>query len=127
MCVLYKSHWRHIHTVPEPNLNKFTKINDITTHHIIAQIKYSIFETEPNVMKQFKQNNQIQVQVQIRLVKNYKIQFQSYSINKLQIRRIFIQIHVHLWKRIRHFKILQSIGFAYDVGIISSAKCMKYK
>jgi len=38
-----------------------------------------------------------------------------------------------LWKeilfqqRIRHFKILQSIYFAYDVGIISSAKCMKYK
>jgi len=35
-----------------------------------------------------------------------------------------------LWKeilsqqRIRHFKILH---FAYDVGIISSAKCMKYK
>jgi len=38
-----------------------------------------------------------------------------------------------LWKeilsqqRIRYFKILQSIYFAYDVGIISSAKCMKYK
>ena len=38
-----------------------------------------------------------------------------------------------LWKevlsqqRIRHIKILQSIYFAYNVGIISSAKCMKYK
>jgi len=30
-------------------------------------------------------------------------------------------------QRIRHFKILQSIYFAYGVGIISSAKCMKYK
>ena len=38
-----------------------------------------------------------------------------------------------LWKevlsqqKIRHFEILLSIYFAYDVGIISSAKCMKYK
>jgi len=38
-----------------------------------------------------------------------------------------------LWKkifcqqRITHFKILQSIYCAYDVGIISSAKYMKYK
>jgi len=35
-------------------------------------------------------------QVQIRLVRNYEIQIHSQSIKKLQIRRIYIQIHVHL-------------------------------
>jgi len=49
--VLYNSLWRYIFTEPEPNLNKFTKINDIITHNVIAQIKYSNLETEPNVTK----------------------------------------------------------------------------
>jgi len=43
-------------------------------------------------MKKFKQNYEIQ----IRLVRNYEIQIQSKSNKKLQIRRIYIQIHVHL-------------------------------
>jgi len=81
-------------------LNKFTQINDIITHfNVIEQIKYNNLETEPNVMKIFKQNHKIQFQVQIRLVRNYEIQVQSKSIKKLQIRRIYIQIqiHVHRW------------------------------
>jgi len=52
--VLYNSERRHIFTEPEPNLNKFTQINDIITQNVIAQIKYSNLETEPNVMKKFK-------------------------------------------------------------------------
>jgi len=52
-------------------LNKFTHINGIITRNVIAQIKYSNLESEPNVMKKFKQNYQIQIQVQIRLVRNY--------------------------------------------------------
>jgi len=71
-------------------MNKLTQINDITTHNVIAWIKYSNLETEPYVMKKFKQN----YQVQIRSVRNYKIQ--SKSIKKLQIRRIYIQIDVRL-------------------------------
>jgi len=71
-------------------LNKFTQINDIITHNVIAQIKHSNLETEPNVMKKIKQNYEIQIQVQIRLVRNYEIQIQSKSIKKLQIRRIYI-------------------------------------
>jgi len=43
-------------------------------------------------MKKFKQNYQIQIQVQIRSVRNYEIQIQSKSIKKLRIRRIYIQI-----------------------------------
>ena len=42
-------------------------------------------------MKKIKQNYEIQIQVQIRLVRNYEIQIQSKSIKKLQIRRIYIQ------------------------------------
>ena len=51
-------------------------------------------------MKKFEQNYQIEIPVQIRLVRDYKIQVQSKSIKKLQIRRIYIQIiqtHVQLW------------------------------
>ena len=80
MCV-YNSEWPHNFTEPKPHLNQF------------SQIKYSNLETELNVMKKFKQNYQIQVQ--IRLVRKIK----SKSIKKLQIRKIYIQIqiHVHLW------------------------------
>ena len=35
-CVLYNSSWRHIFTEPEPNMIKFTLINDIITHTVIA-------------------------------------------------------------------------------------------
>ena len=76
-------------------MNKFAQINDIITHNVIAQIESSNLETETKVMKKFKQNYQIQVQ--IRLVRNYEVQIQSKSIKKLQIRRIYIQILVHLW------------------------------
>jgi len=78
VCVLYNSEWRHDFTEPEPNLNH-------TLNTAILKV---------SIMKKFKQNYQIQVQ--IRLVRNYKIQIQSKSIKKLQIRRIYIQIHVHL-------------------------------
>jgi len=37
-------------------LNKFTQINDIITHDVIAQIKYSNLETESNVMKNLNKN-----------------------------------------------------------------------
>ena len=79
LCVLYNSHWRHIFTEREPNLNKFAQINDIITHNIIAQIKYSNLETEPNVMKKFKRSYQIEVQ--IRLVRNYEIQIHKKTAN----------------------------------------------
>jgi len=49
----------------ESNLNQF------------SQIKYSNMETGPNVMKKFKQNYQIQ----IRLIRNYKIQIRQKATN----------------------------------------------
>jgi len=49
-------------------------------------------ETKLKVATKFKQGYQIQ----IRLSRIYKIQIQSKPITKLKIRRIKIQIHVHL-------------------------------
>jgi len=81
MCVLYNSHRRHIFTEPEPNLNKFTQVNDITTHNILAQIENSSLESEPNVMKKSKQNYEIQIHVEIWLVRNYEIQIHQKTAN----------------------------------------------
>ena len=58
--VLLYSEWPHNFTEPEPHLNQF------------SQIKCSNLDTELNVMKKIKQNYQIQIRVQIRLVRNIK-------------------------------------------------------